>query len=125
MGKINTFFFDSYALYEIFEGNPAYEPYANNITIVTTRLNLMEFHYGILVKRGKEFADRLFDEFLKFTVNITDDIIKASNEFRALNKSKKLSYVDCIGYTLAKFNGIKFLTGDKEFKDLDNVEFIK
>ena len=32
---------------------------------------------------------------------------------------------DCIGYILAKNIGIKFLTGDKEFENLDNVEFVK
>ncbi len=32
---------------------------------------------------------------------------------------------DCIGYIFAKQLGIKFLTGDKEFENLDNVEFVK
>ncbi len=125
MGKIKTLFFDSYALYEIFDGNNDYIPYTHDIAIVTTRLNIMEFHYGLLAKRGKEFADRLYDELVKFAVNINDDAIKAANEFRALNKNKKFSYVDCIGYITAKLRGIKFLTGDKEFENLDNVEFVK
>lgn len=85
----------------------------------------MEFHYGLLAKRGKEFADRLYDELVKFAVNVNDYTIKSANEFRASNKSKKLSYVDCIGYMTAKLRGIKFLTGDKEFADLENVEFVK
>ena len=32
---------------------------------------------------------------------------------------------DCIGYILAKRLSIKFLTGDKEFEKLDDVEFVK
>ncbi len=125
MGKIRTFFFDTYALYEIYEGNENYKPYAFDVAIVTTRLNLMELHYVILLKKGKEIADSIYNQLAKFAIAIDDDIIKEANKFRALNKNKKMSYVDCIGYTLAKFNGIKFLTGDKEFADLDNVEFVK
>ena len=45
--------------------------------------------------------------------------------FRLLNKKRKLSYVDCLGYILAGMNGAKFLTGDNQFKDLQNVEFVK
>ena len=33
--------------------------------------------------------------------------------------------VDCIGYMTAKRLGVKFLTGDREFEGMDNVEFVK
>ena len=45
--------------------------------------------------------------------------------FRLQNKSLNLSYVDCIGYVLARSSGLKFLTGDIQFKDMSNVEFVK
>ena len=32
---------------------------------------------------------------------------------------------DCIGYIMAKKLNIKFLTGDKEFENFLNVEFVK
>ena len=32
---------------------------------------------------------------------------------------------DCVGYVVAKRVGVKFLTGDREFKDMPNVEFVK
>ena len=38
---------------------------------------------------------------------------------------RNVSMTDCVGYILAKQLGIKFLTGDKEFEHLDNVEFVK
>ena len=40
-------------------------------------------------------------------------------------KGLNISYIDAIGYTISLERGIKFLTGDKEFKNLPNVEFIK
>ena len=123
--EIKTYFFDTYAFYEIIEGNKNYLKYAKDIAIITTKLNLMELHYGLLLKYGKETADKYFDEFLKYCVNIDDDVIKKANEFKLLYKKRKMSYVDCIGYIIPLQRNIKFLTGDKEFKDLDNVEFLK
>jgi|SRR3989344_6663862 len=125
MEEIDTFFFDSYAFYEIIEGNPNYKHYSKNIAIITTKLNLMELHYGLLLKYGKEKADKYYDQFAVFSVEITDNIIKKSNEFRMFMKKRKLSYVDCIGYIIAKLLNVRFLTGDKEFEDLENVEYIK
>lgn len=125
MGSITTYFFDTYALYEIIEGNNNYKPYINNIAMTTTKLNLMELHYGLLLKYGKFIADKYYKELIRFAVKITDEIIMTANELKASLKKRKLSYVDCIGYTIALQKNIKFLTGDKEFKDLKNVEFVK
>jgi|SRR3989344_569844 len=122
---MKAFFFDTYALYEIIEGNLNYKQYAGKIVMITTRLNLMELHYGLLLKYGKDLSDNYYDELLGFAVGINDEIIKKANLFRANLKRRDLSYVDCIGYIIAKSKNIKFLTGDKQFSDLDNVEFVK
>ena len=62
---------------------------------------------------------------MRFCVNITDEIIKESNEFRLKNYKRESSYVDCLGYTLSKKLDTKFLTGDEQFKDFENVGFVK
>lgn len=46
-------------------------------------------------------------------------------KFRFRNKERRLSYVDCLGYVLAKRRGATFVTGDKEFSDLPNVTFVR
>lgn len=125
MGKIKTFFFDTYALFEIMAGNKNYSPYYDNINIITTKLNLMELHYGILRKKGKEKADKKYDDLIKYAVGISDDVLKRANFMKLTLKKRKLSGIDCIGYMVAQQNNISFLTGDKEFKDLPNVEFVK
>ena len=58
-------------------------------------------------------------------VSIPDRVIKEAMKLKLKFKDKKLSYVDCIGYVFALELGLKFLTGDNEFKDLVNVEFVK
>mgnify|MGYP001568106300 CR=1 FL=1 len=122
---INIYFFDSYAFFEIIKRNENYFPYIKNIQIITTKLNLMELHYGLLRTVGKEEADKHFNYFSKFAVEFSDDIIKKSNQFKLLNKKRNLSYVDCIGYVISRSMNIKFLTGDKEFEHLEGVEFVR
>ena len=51
--------------------------------------------------------------------------IKEANELKLKINRRDVSYVDCLGYTLAKKLGVKFLTGDEQFKDMENVEFVK
>ncbi|MEK6862092.1 MAG: PIN domain-containing protein [Nanoarchaeota archaeon] len=125
MGEIETYFFDTYAFYEIIHGNKNYRKYEKGIAIITTKLNLMELHYGLMLLYGKNYADYYYDLFISFVVDFDDNIIKKSNEFRIKNKKLRLSYIDCIGYTIAKNSGVKFLTGDEGFKTFENVEFVK
>ncbi|MBI2583597.1 MAG: hypothetical protein HYW25_02930 [Candidatus Aenigmarchaeota archaeon] len=123
--EIKTFFFDTYALYEIAIGNRNYAPYAKNVAIVTTKLNLMELFYGLLTKYGENVADKFYNRFLPYCIGIPDEIIKRSAVFRAANKKKGFSYIDCIGYILSMELKIKFLTGDGAFENMPNVEFVK
>ena len=121
---VDSYFFDTYAFYELIEGNDNYKPYLK-VVIFTTQMNLMELHYGLMVKYGKDEADRIYDELRKYAVDVSDDIIKAANVFRKTYSKRKLSYVDCVGYMIARSLDVPFLTGDKEFRDLTNVKFVK
>ena len=40
-------------------------------------------------------------------------------------KGNLISYVDCIGYVVALEKNVLFLTGEKHFKELKNVEFVR
>ncbi len=125
MGTIETLFFDTYAFVEILLQNPNYGAYIKEIAVVTTKLNLMELYYGLFLKHGKEVAEEWYNYFLPFVIEIDDAIIKMACELKASLKKRKLSYVDCIGYIVAQKCGIKFLTGDRQFEDLKNVEFVR
>lgn len=120
-----SLFFDTYALIEVSEGAKAYEPYSGEIGVVTTKMNLMEFHYSVLKTLGTEKANNLFNAFAKYVTEITDEDIIEANLFKLKHNKGDLSYVDCLGYAISNRLGIKFLTGDKEFEHLPNVEFVK
>jgi len=118
------FFFDSYAFFEIIKGNQNYEKYAN-ASIVTTKLNLFELYNGTLEILGEETADVILEKYYEFVTDFDQDIIKEAAKLRIIMKKRNVSMTDCIGYILSKQLGIKFLTGDKEFENLENVEFVK
>ncbi len=122
---MNSFFFDTYAFYEIIIGNENYKNFTKDIKIVTTQLNLMELYYHILSLYSKEDSLELFRRYEEFIVPIDNNTIIEAMDFRKNNYKRNLSYTDCIGYVMAKKLGVKFLTGDKEFKDMPNVEFVK
>ncbi len=124
MGEVKEYFFDTYAFFEIIHKNKNYKNYLKS-GIITTNLNLIELHYNLLRVYGGKIAEKAYERFKPFCIKISDEVIKEANKFKLLHKKRKVSHVDCIGYILAKKNGVKFLTGDKEFKDMANVEFVK
>lgn len=121
---MQSLFFDSYALLETYKGNKNYEKY-KQVNVVTSYLHLYELYYN-LKKEYEEEEIKDFYQFLQnFCINLEFEWIPEAVEFRFLYKNRDLSYADCLGYVIAKNLGIKFLTGDKQFKDLPNVEFVK
>jgi len=119
------YFFDTYAFYEFINGNRKYKKYFENYEIVTTRLNLVELFYVLLKNYNLEKARKYYSAFLPFTIDFTDTIVEEAMKFKLKYKKRDLSYVDCIGYMLAIFNNLEFLTGDNQFKNLQRVEFVK
>ena len=121
-----NYFFDTYAMVEFIGGNEIYINLFKEEGI-TTRLNLMELYYQILKRLGKKIAKRVYTRFLSHAVDFDDNTVMESMEFRLRmrKKGKKFSYVDTIGYIVAKRAGVEFLTGDEEFKGLPNVKFVK
>jgi len=121
---LESYFFDTYALVELIVGNPNYERF-KEVPFTTTRLNLMELYYGLAIKYGQSKAEKYFKRFKEFCTEFDDETLRLAMIFRAQNKKKKFSYVDCISYMIALRRRMKFLTGDKGFRGLPNVEYVK
>lgn len=120
---IETYFFDSYAFFEFIAKNPSYERFTQ-VQFVTTKLNLFELYYGLLQENQEELALFLLKKYFPYALDFDLDVVMYAARFRFLQKKRKLSMTDCIGYTFAQKLGIPFLTGDKEFEHMDNVVFV-
>jgi len=119
------YFWDTYALVELENGNPKYARYSDE-PVVLSIFNLVEIFWVILNQFSEKEAEEVYDTYKTAVVEINDETLKEAIKFRKkIYKNKKISYADSIGYTYALRNNLRFLTGDKEFEDLDNVEFVK
>ncbi|MEK6859321.1 MAG: PIN domain-containing protein [Nanoarchaeota archaeon] len=122
---LKKYFFDSYAIIELMKGNPNYAKYVFEEVTITV-FNLTEIYFSALNTQTEDVAEEIYNKYKESVVKLTDKIIQEAMKFRKkVYKDKKISYADAIGYTHALKNNMIFLTGDKEFKDLDNVEFVK
>lgn len=117
-------FLDSYAIIEILKNNPGYAK-AAEAEPVSTRLNLIEVAYHLLSELPKEKAVQIINSLKIKSLEIQENHVTKIAVFRKEHAKKNLSYIDCIGYVLAKENNIPFVTGDKQFQGMENVEFIK
>ena len=118
------FFFDTYAFYEIIKENKNYEKYLS-VGIVTAKLNLFELYFGFLKDGNLDLAMSSLEKYYRFGQDFDQDVIREAAKLKKSLNKRKISMTDCIGYALAKQLEIGFLTGDEDFKDLDNVEFVK
>ena len=115
--------FDTYALMEIIQGNNSYFPYINSSFVINNFI-FAELCYNLFKDKDKN-AKQHIAKFAKYIGSVKPEWIEEAMEFRLKWKDRKVSITDCVGYIMAKNLEIKFLTGDKEFEDMENVEFIK
>lgn len=117
-----AYFFDTYALFEIIRGNPAYVRYKDSAALITI-FNLAELNYGLKKETSKLVADSITDKYSSLLVNVSLDELKEAMNMKI--GDKKFSIPDAVGYTVAKKHSVRFLTGDESFRKLPNVEFVK
>ena len=121
-------FADTYALIELLKGNPNYENYSQ-ADLVSTEFNILELTYALFRDFGRDEATKVV-KLIRYKIKILStedsDYLDASEFRKSANKTgKKLSLIAALGYSCSKKLGIKFLTGDREFIEMENVEYIK
>lgn len=121
---LREYFFDSYALIELGKCNPAYLKYGD-CSVVITLFNLTEVMYSVFQEFGELKAKEAYRKFKECAIEIDEEILVGAMRLKQRYKKRDLSYADCVGYAAAKKKGIPFLTGDQDFWDLENVEFVK
>ena len=121
-------FADTYALIELLKGNPNYEKYSQ-ADLIATEFNILELTYALFRDFGRDEAAKvvkLIRDKIEILPTEDSDYLDASEFRKSANKTgKKLSLIDALGYSCSKRLGIKFLTGDREFIKMENIEYIK
>ena len=121
-----SYFLDTYAMIAYIEMDKEVVKIVESSDFVVSDFQLMELYYILLKKFGEEVAEEYFEAFSQFKEPIDEEALKKAMKLRLefLKKGKKVSYVDAIGYAYSLEKGLKFVTGDKEFKGLKGVKYI-
>ncbi|MBI5035765.1 hypothetical protein HZC09_00325 [Candidatus Micrarchaeota archaeon] len=117
------YFFDTYATIELIDGNPAYAPY-KDAAPAFTKLNLFEVYFYLLRTFGIDAADKFNSHNYDLALDFGPEVIREAAQLK-FQVNRNISMTDAIGYVIAGKLGLRFLTGDKQFEDLPNVEFVK
>ena len=118
------FFFDTYAFYELINKNENYLAYLN-AEITTTKLNIFELYFIFLKRNNYDLAKIALEKYYPFAMDFDEEVIAEAAKLKLLLNKRDVSMTDCIGYSLAKRLGVRFLTGDSAFEKMENVEFVR
>ena len=109
---------------EIIAGNPSYSKYLSS-EIAINDFIFAELCYKLIRESGIDKANFYVDKYALFRKDLDANTIKEAMMFRVQHKKKNLSPADCISYVMALKLNLKFLTGDMQFENMENVEFVK
>jgi predicted nucleic acid-binding protein len=124
---MSSYFADSYALIEMLKGNENYRSFESE-RLITTEFNICEAGFAICRNYPTKASPVLKTVRKMVTLQATreeDYCSGAARRKEASGQGKKLSTIDCVGYSVANRLNIPFLTGDREFADMDNVQFVR
>ncbi len=115
---------DTYALIEISNGNAKFMKYLD-LDFVITDLILAEFYAVILREYNEETANYWYKKLEPYSISVDKLILIEAIKFKYKHRKTNISFFDSVGYMFSLKNNYLFVTGDKEFENFNNVEFLK
>ncbi len=88
--------------------------------LLMTSVNYGEVYYIVLRECGQDKADEVERTIKTLPIEIIDVNIQLAKEAARLKAIKKISYADCFAAALARLNKGEVITGDREFKAVED-----
>ena len=85
-----------------------------------TAVNWGEVYYIVIRERSLEEAEQMMRVIETFPIEIIDVDRVIAKQAAIYKSTKKMSYADCFAAALAKLKKAELITGDKEFKSVEN-----
>ena len=119
---------DSYALMAFFEDEPGADfvrgliqkAVESDTNLLMSVVNLGEVWYSIARTNSPEVADQYVHEIKGMGIEIVDIDWTLTRQAAAFKVNGSISYADCFAAALAKLRKAELITGDKEFKVLQD-----
>lgn len=88
--------------------------------LLMTSVNYGEVYYIILRECGQEKLNEIEKIITTLPIDIINVDMQLAREAARFKATKKISYADCFAAALAKLHKGEVITGDKEFKTLED-----
>ncbi len=119
---------DSYALMAFFEDEPGADTVRglilkaeeDGVQLVMSVVNLGEVWYSIARTNSPETADQYIGEIHGMAIEVVDIDWQLTRQAAVFKADGNISYADCFAAALAKSRKAELVTGDKEFKCLED-----
>ena len=119
---------DSYALMAFFEDEPGadfvrgliLQAEEGGINLLMSVVNLGEVWYSIARTNSTEIADQYVEEIRGMAINIVEADWRLTHQAAAFKVNGNTSYADCFAAALARIHKAELITGDQEFKVLQD-----
>lgn len=92
----------------------------NHNNILMTSVNYGEVYYKVLRKLGEDKAGELDSVIHGLPIDILDVDQQLAREAARFKAFKRMHYADCFAAALAKIHDGEVITGDKDFKLVEN-----
>ena len=128
MKRLPKYVLDSFALISYIEGEKGAKIVANILKealtdkaeIFMSVINWGEIYYIVLREQGKEVAELYLKTINRYPIKIVDVDKSLTLEAANVKAFNKMSYANAFAVALAKIQKAKLVTGDKEFKAIEN-----
>lgn len=88
--------------------------------VLMSTVNFGEIYYIVLREQGEKKAREVETIIEALPIEIIDVDISMAKQAAFFKAFKKLSYADCFSAALAKINKAELITGDNEFKEVED-----
>ena len=101
------------------------DAHENKVPLKMTILNVGEVWYSVARQTSENEADQAIAELKELGIEFADADWKLTRIAAAYKSKHKMSYADCFAAALAKEERAELVTGDKEFKEVqDSIKIV-
>ena len=127
--KAKAFVLDTWAVIAYLEDEPSAQQIADliasaheeDIPVYMTVVNIGEVWYNIAREVSEEDANTSIKELRDLRIQFENVDWEITQEAARFKSQHKMSYADCYAAALAKLKKADLVTGDKEFKPLEDA----
>lgn len=119
---------DAHAVLVYLEKEPGYEKVRDVLSraaetdknLLMTAVNWGEVFYSTKRKKGEGVAEEVMKILDSFPIEVVDVDKILARQAGSYKSDKRMSYADCFAAALAKMKKAELITGDKEFKEVED-----